>query len=85
MTESEIYEALNGIFREVFDDDSIELTPETSASDIPEWDSFNHINILIAGEIKFGIKFNASEVEQLKNVRDFVQLIQGKSASSGKG
>lgn len=85
MTESEIYEALNLIFREVFDDDSIVVAPETSAADIPEWDSFNHINILIASEIKFGIKFNASEVEQLRNAGDFVQLIQGKSASSGQG
>ncbi|MDJ0947532.1 MAG: acyl carrier protein [Alphaproteobacteria bacterium] len=81
MTESETYDALNGIFREVFDDEGISLTPETAASDIPEWDSFNHINILIASEIKFGVKFNASEVEGLKNVGDFVRLIQSKLAA----
>lgn len=80
MTEREILAKLNNIFRDIFDDDSIELTTESTANDIPEWDSFNHINIIVASEMKFGVKFRTSELESLTNVGDFVRLI-GERAS----
>ena len=80
MTEREILAKLNDIFRDIFDDDSIELTTESTANDIPEWDSFNHINIIVASEMKFGVKFRTSELESLTNVGDFVRLI-GERAS----
>ncbi len=80
MTEAPIYSTLNGIFRDVFDDDEIELTAETSARDIPEWDSFAHINIIAATEQKLGVKFTTTEIEALKNVGDFVRLIAKKTA-----
>ncbi len=80
MTEQEILAKLNDIFRDIFDDDSIELTTESTANDIPEWDSFNHINIIVASEMKFGVKFRTSELESLANVGDFVRLI-GERAS----
>lgn len=81
MDETDIYSALQEIFRDIFDDDDIVLAATTSASDIPEWDSFNHVNIIVASEMRFGVRFRASELDELKNVGDFVQLIEAKLAS----
>lgn len=80
MTEAEILSGLTDIFRETFDDDSIELTMNTTADDIDRWDSFNHINILVAVEEQFKIKFQTAEIEGLKNVGEFVHLIEKKTA-----
>jgi len=79
MQEPEIYERLAQIFRDVFDDDSIVLTPETTAEDIAEWDSFNHMNITVACEPVFGIRFKAAELEELRNVGELVQIIKQKT------
>ena len=76
MQEVEIYNELTKIFRDIFGDDSIDLKPETSAVDIDEWDSLNHINILVAVQEKFGIRFQASELESLFNVGSLVSLIK---------
>jgi len=78
MEQSDIYKSLEEIFQEVFDDEGISLTQETSAEDIPEWDSFNHVNIVVASEMRFGVRFRASELEELNNVGDFVKLVQEK-------
>lgn len=78
MSQSGTYAALNEIFRDVFDDPAIEVAPEMSAKDVPEWDSFNHINIIVAAEMRFGIKFRAAEIDGLRNVGDFVALIDQK-------
>ncbi len=83
MTEAEILSGLTSIFHEVFDDDSIELTKDTTADDVDRWDSFNHINILVAAEAKFGVKFNTAEIEGLKDVGEFVRLIATKSTKGG--
>jgi acyl carrier protein len=78
MTGQEILKQLTGIFHQIFNDNSLILTPETTADDIEEWDSFNHINIIVAAEAHFGVKFKTAETEELKNVGDFVRLIQEK-------
>ena len=78
MSEPGTYAALNEIFRDIFDDPSIAVSPEMSAKDVPEWDSFNHINIIVATEMRFGIKFRAAEIDSLRNVGDFAALIDQK-------
>jgi acyl carrier protein len=78
MDQAEVYSGLQDIFRDIFDDDEITLTAATSAADIPEWDSFNHVNIIVASEMRFGVKFRAAELDELKNVGDFVGLLQKK-------
>ncbi len=83
MQKSDIYARLTGIFRDTFDDDSIVLKPEMTAADIAEWDSFNHINLIVATEAKFNIKFQTAEIESLKNVGHFVELIEKKLAARG--
>jgi acyl carrier protein len=78
MNNDQIYAQLTELFRDLFDDDSIVLTPETTAADIPGWDSFNHINLMVACEARFGIKFNTAEIESLHNVGHLVQVIASK-------
>lgn len=83
MTEAEIYDALNVVFRQVLEDDSIELTPATTAEDVEGWDSMNHIFIVVELEKRFGVKFQAAEMEELKNVGELAALVQQKLAKKG--
>jgi acyl carrier protein len=78
MTEAEIYAALTPIFHDVFLRDDLVLTPTLSANDVPGWDSFKQIEILIATEQHFGIKLSTREVDRLTNVGDLVSLVARK-------
>jgi acyl carrier protein len=84
METADIDSKLTTIFRDIFDDDSITLRPEMTAADVDEWDSFNHINLIVATEAKFGIKFQTAEIESLKNVGHFEDLIAKKLAAQGR-
>jgi acyl carrier protein len=84
LTSEQIYTQLTEIFRELFDDESIVLTPETTAADIAEWDSFNHINLIVASEARFGVKFTTAEVESMHNVGQFVQAIAAKTGNGSQ-
>lgn len=79
MDEAEIYPALQEIFRDVFLRDDLALRPELSASDVPGWDSFKQIDIILAVEAKYGIKFSTRELDNLHNVGDLVRVIAAKS------
>ena len=83
MEESEIYRKLNTIFRDIFDDDRIVVTPETTAKDIEEWDSFNHINLIATIESRFHIRFKTAELEELHSVGHLVQIIRRKLVEEG--
>jgi acyl carrier protein len=78
----ETLEILNGIFRQVFDDNSLSVTREITANDIEEWDSLTHINLVIAIEMHFGIKFGLGEMKSLRNVGEMVDLITKKCLKS---
>ena len=73
------YSTLTQVFHDVFDDDSIVVTPQLTADQVDEWDSLAHIRLVVAVEKKFGMKFSAAEVGRLKNVGEFVSLIASKS------
>ena len=73
------YKKLTKVFREVFDDDSIELTPETTANDIEDWDSIEYINLIAAVEDAFGMRFQMREVSGMKNVGEMVQIIESRT------
>ncbi len=75
MTRKEIFDGLNEIFREVFDDDQINVNDSTTADDIEDWDSLEHINLIVAIEKKYKIKFNMGEVNSFKNVGEMVDRI----------
>ncbi len=80
MTDAEIDNTLNDVFRQVLEDDTIELTPLTTAEDVDGWDSMNHIFIVVELEKRFGVKFQAAEMEELKNVGELKSLINQKLA-----
>jgi len=75
MTREDVFNALNEVFRDNFDDESITLTEKTVADDIEEWDSLEHINLIIAIEERFGMKFTMKEVTGMKNVGEMVDII----------
>lgn len=79
MDETQIYARLTEIFENVFDEDSIQITPELSAKDVDGWDSLTHIRLLLTVEKAFKIKFSTSEIGKLENVGDLVKLIKARA------
>lgn len=75
MTREEAFERLNKVFQEVFDDETIVLHDETTADDIDEWDSFEHINLVVAVEEEFSFKIPMGKVVTMKNVGEMVDII----------
>jgi acyl carrier protein len=82
MANDHIYRQLEEIFRDVFDDDAITLTPETTASDIEGWDSVAHVNLIVSIESRLKIKFKTSELGNLHNVGQLVGIIEYKLENS---
>jgi acyl carrier protein len=80
MNEVEIYSRLKDIFVDIFDDETIELTPKTTAKDVDGWDSLAHIRLMLTIEKAFKIKFSSSEIGNLKDVGDLVALIQARTS-----
>lgn len=76
----EILTKLNVIFRDVLDNDTIELKPETTAADIEEWDSLSHIMLMAEIEKQFKIKFTSSEITKFRDIGDLVNSIMTKKA-----
>jgi acyl carrier protein len=79
MDEPQIYARLSEIFQDVFDDDSIEVTPNLSAKDVDGWDSITHIRLILTVEKAFKIKFSTSEVGKLESVGDLAALIKART------
>ncbi len=80
MSMEQIYETLNEIFQDVFDDDDITVSAETTAADIEGWDSLANINIVTLIEDEFDFKFTMSEITGLKNVGEMAALIAERTA-----
>jgi acyl carrier protein len=74
---------LTEIFRDTFDDESIEIHDAMTAADVDEWDSLNHINLILAVERGFGVRFKTSEIGNLANVGEFLEVLKGKLAAAG--
>ncbi len=83
MNRAELFQTLNQIFRENFDDESIELTDETSSADIEDWDSLEQINLIVTIQERFGVKFNIDEVNKMKNVGEMADFILRKLEARG--
>ena len=78
MNRQEIFEKLDQVFQDVFDDPEIHVTDQTTAADIEDWDSLEHINLIVAVEKAFGVKFGMGEVTHMENVGEMADLIAGK-------
>lgn len=76
MKRTEIFEKLNGIFRDVFDDEELTVSEGTTAADVEGWDSLTHIMLLSAIEDEFGVKFDMKAVQELKDVGAMADLIE---------
>lgn len=74
--EEKIYEVLNEIFRDVFDDEDIVVDAETNSDTIEDWDSLEHINLVVAIEKAFDLKFSMDEVTGMKDVGEMVEIIK---------
>ena len=75
MTREEAYERLTKVFRDIFDNEDIVLCDETTSDDIEDWDSFEHINLVVAVEDEFSFKIPMGKVITMKNVGEMVDII----------
>ncbi len=71
-------EKLNRIFQTVFDNDDLDIRPEMTANDVDGWDSLSHVNLILAVEKGFGIRFSQKELLTFKNVGDLLRSIESK-------
>jgi acyl carrier protein len=71
-------ERLTQVFRDVFDDDELEVSAGTTASDVEGWDSLTHVTLMINVEKAFQVKFSSKEVASLQNVGALLELIEAK-------
>lgn len=78
MTREEIMAAVTQIFRDVFDDEELIITDSTNSDDIEDWDSLEHISLIISMEKEFNMKFDIKEVNKLENVGQMIDMIKAK-------
>ena len=76
MTYSDIHAKLTDVFRDLFEDPSLQISDATSARDVQGWDSLAHVNLVVATEKAFGLSFTTKEVMALANVGDLIRLIE---------
>lgn len=76
MTRQEIYERLNSVFQDVFGDDNLTVSDETTAQDVEGWDSLRHITLLAAIEDEFDVEFSMGQTVKMKNVGKMVDYIE---------
>ena len=75
MDKEKITARLTEVFREVFDDEELTITEETTADDIEEWDSLEHISLISAVEKAFKMRFTMKEVSGMKNVGEMMDIL----------
>ena len=79
---SDVLSRITNVFREVFGDPSLNLTPSTTAQDVPGWDSLMHINLIVAIEKEFKTRFTTREITALRNVGDLIDLVNRKETTA---
>jgi len=82
MTENEILSRVTGVFRSVFANQNLTLSSATTAQDVKGWDSLMHINLIVAIEKEFKVRFTTREINSLRNVGDLLHLVARKSGAS---
>jgi acyl carrier protein len=78
MDDAEMLRQVEAVFHDVLDNSSIRLTAATTASDVEDWDSLNHIQLVVAVEKAFGVKFTSAEIQGWNNVGDMLACIRAK-------
>ena len=80
MNKKNIKEKLQSVFIDVFDDEDLRISNSTNSDDIEEWDSLNHIALVLSIEKCFNIRFMTGEVQSLKDVGEMIQLLEEKTS-----
>ncbi len=75
MTQDDILSRLTEIFKDIFEDPGLTLTPDTDSDMIPQWDSMSQVTLAVEIEHRFGIKVKSAEMEQMKSIRELIDLI----------
>ncbi|HJU88470.1 MAG TPA: acyl carrier protein [Gemmatimonadaceae bacterium] len=78
MSEKLVWDSVVNVIRETFGDDQIKVTRETTASDIPEWDSVSNVELLVNLEYAFDVRFYTGEIAKVKNVGELVDIISAR-------
>ncbi|HIS74637.1 TPA: acyl carrier protein [Candidatus Galligastranaerophilus intestinavium] len=73
-----VFEKVQEIFQDVFDDTTLEIKREYSSADIEDWDSLAQINLITQMEKEFNLKFNMNDIIKLQNIGDMIDLIEKK-------
>lgn len=81
MTEQDIYDGLRIVFEAAFRRTGMTLTPDMTAADVPGWDSFRYVSLIIGTEELFSIKFNGADLDELNNVGDLANAVARKLAA----
>lgn len=79
MLQEEVYQRLTEVARKVFGDPEVDLRPESTSADVEGWDSLSHIQLIVAVEKTFGIKFATAEIAQFQNVGQLAEMILRKA------
>jgi len=82
LSDSEILKRLTPIFRNVFDDQSLDPIPEMTADGIAGWDSMSQVTLAVEVEHVFGVKFRSAEMDELRSVRELIELIKSRALSA---
>lgn len=78
MDDSEMLSQIESVFHHVLDNPAIRLSAATTAADVEDWDSLNHIQLVVAVEKTFGLKFTSAEIQSWNNVGDMLACIRAK-------
>ncbi len=78
MTSQELFDEIQTVFQTTFEDPSLQISRTMTADDVEGWDSFAHINLILALEVRFVFKFRLSELQELNCVGDMIDMIGGK-------
>jgi acyl carrier protein len=76
MTDERLLKTFSRILGDLLLDDSIVLSMTTRREDVPNWDSFNYINFIVAVELEFGVKFKVADIEAFENVGEIVDQLK---------
>ena len=76
-----LLERLTPLFREIFRDPTLEVTPELRATDVPAWDSLNHINLVVAIENEFQVEFTTEQLGSMGKVGDLLDILERPAAN----
>jgi acyl carrier protein len=79
-----VHDDLEQVFRDVFGDDGITVADETTAHDVPQWDSLGHVNLMFSIEERFGVRFRGNELAEFANIGELKRFLEEHANGSGR-